>query len=193
MASVSSPTSHPPNPVAIPVSSGHDDGDRGNAGRALLFDITGIDLSARIVSREQIERYNPHRHEMSLLDWVVWHEKDFTRGIGLKHIRHDEFWVRGHFPGRPMYPGVLMIETAAQLASFMYNSRFTEPKLPVFARIEGVSFRAPVHPGDDFFVLCRDVKFTAKRFVTDIQGMVNGRAAFEARITGFSGGRFTDG
>ncbi len=127
---------------------------------------------------------------MALLDHVVWHERDYTRGVGLKIVRNDEFWVQGHFPARPMYPGVLMIETAAQLASFMYNARCTQPTLPVFARIEHASFRAAVHPGDELYVLCQDVKFSMKRFVTDVQGMVAGRVAFEARITGISGGRF---
>lgn len=164
-----------------------DGGDR--TGRATLFDISRLDLSERRVGREQIGRVNPHRFEMALIDWVVWHERDFTRGIGLKIVRSDEFWVKGHFPGKPMYPGVMMIETAAQLASFLYNSRFTEPTLPVFARIEDASFRNPVQPGDELYVLCQDVKFSSKRFVSDVQGVVAGRVAFEARITGYSGGR----
>src|SRR5262249_13267839 len=104
-------------------------------------------------------------------------------------VRSDEFWVKGHFPARPMYPGVLMIETAAQLASFTYNSRFKEPTLPVFARIENASFRAAVHPGDELYILCQDVKFSTKRFITDVQGLVGGKVAFESRITGISGGR----
>ena len=65
----------------------------------------------------------------------MWHEHYHTRGVGLKIVRSDEFWIKGHFPARPMYPGVLIIETGAQLASFLYNSRFAEPLLPVFARI----------------------------------------------------------
>jgi 3-hydroxyacyl-[acyl-carrier-protein] dehydratase len=164
-----------------------DGGDR--SGRAMLFDISRLDLSERRFGREQIGRVNPHRHEMALIDWVVWHEQDFTRGVGLKTVRSDEFWVKGHFPGKPMYPGVMMIETAAQLASFLYTSRFTEPTLPVFARIEDASFRSPVQPGDELYVLCQDVKFSSKRFVSDVQGVVAGRVAFEARITGYSGGR----
>jgi 3-hydroxyacyl-[acyl-carrier-protein] dehydratase len=164
-----------------------DGGDR--AGRAFLFDISRIDLGQRLHGRDQIGRVNPHRHEMALLDWIVWHEHDFTRGIGLRVVRSDEFWVKGHFPERPLFPGVLMIETGAQLASFLYNSRFSDPQLPVFARIEDAAFRAAVQPGDELYVLCQDVKFSMKRFVTDVQGLVGGKVAFEARITGISGGR----
>lgn len=179
MSSVSSTTN-------VTVSS---DDSSERAGRSMLFDISRIDLDQRLFGREEIGRGNPHRHEMALIDWVVWHEHDFTRAVGLKVVRPDEFWVKGHFPGRPMYPGVLMIETAAQLASFTYNSRFTEPTLPVFARIEDASFRTSVQPGDNLYVLCQDVKFSKKRFVTDVQGVVAGKVAFQARITGFSGGR----
>lgn len=169
------------------MAVGQDDAER--AGRAMLFDISRLDLSQRRYGRIDIDRVNPHRHEMALLDWVVWHEDDFSRAVGLKVVRPDEFWVKGHFPGKPMYPGVLMIETAAQLASFTYNSRFTDPRLPVFARIEEAAFRAPVQPGDELFILCQDFKFSTKRFITDVQGVVSGRVAFEARITGISGGR----
>lgn len=167
---------------------GQEDGGE-RARRAFLFDTSRIDLSSRRYGREEIGRLNPHRHEMALLDWVVWHEADYTRGVGLKIVRSDEFWVRGHFPERAMYPGVLMIETAAQLASFTYNSRFTTPTLPVFLRIEDASFRAAVHPGDELYILCQDVKFSTKRFISDVQGIVAGKVAFEARITGISGDR----
>lgn len=184
MSSVSPPTTNP-------ATSQEDLADRaGNGGRCPLFDLSRIDLSRRLYGRDEIGRVNPHRFEMALLDWVVWHEHDFTRGIGLKIVRSDEFWVKGHFPARPMYPGVLMIETAAQLASFMYNSRFTQPKLPVFLRIDEASFRASVHPGDELYVLTQDIKFSFKRFVSEVQGLVNGKVAFQAKITGISGGRF---
>lgn len=153
-----------------------------------LFDLSGIDLSARVASRRDLERLNPHRGGMAMLDWIVWKEPNFTRGIGLKIVRDDEFWVEGHFPGKPMFPGVLMIETGAQLASYLYNSRFIKPHVPVFIRIQEASFRSAVVPGDELFLLCRDVKFTPKRFISDIQGLVNGRIAFEARITGMSTG-----
>lgn len=151
-----------------------------------LFDLSGIDLSARIADRTEIERINPHRGSMALLDWIVWHTPDCTRIVGLKQIRSDEFWVAGHFPGKAMLPGVLMIEIGAQLACYAYNSRRREPNVCAFLRIENAAFRAMVQPGDDLYVLAQEVKFGRRQFECDLQGIVGDRVAFDARISGMS-------
>ncbi|MBC7833995.1 MAG: hypothetical protein H7Y88_02715 [Phycisphaerales bacterium] len=154
--------------------------------RRLLFDISAIDLSGRMGSRTEIERFNPHRGQMAMLDAIVWHLPNFTKGIGVKHVRDDEFWVAGHFPDRPMMPGVLMVECGAQLASYLFNIRFPETRIAAFIRLEDCTFRASVEPGNDFYLLAKEIKFSPKRFVSDIQGLVNGKIAFEARITGIA-------
>lgn len=154
--------------------------------KPLIIDLDGIDLSSRKISRKEIELQNPHRGQMALLDWIVWHSPDYKLGIGLKHVRHDEFWVPGHFPGKPMMPGVLQIETGAQVASFLYNVRFPVPKIAAFIHLTDASFRAAVEPGDDLYVLCRETKFGPRRFGTKMQGLVNGKVAFEATITGMA-------
>jgi 3-hydroxyacyl-[acyl-carrier-protein] dehydratase len=174
-------------PSAPTASRGVPGRDGGSAGaRPTLIDLSTIDLSARLLSRQQIERWNAHRGAMAMIDWIIWYSSDFKLGVALKQVRADEFWVDGHFPGRPMLPGVLMIESGAQLASFLYNIRFPEPKIAAFIRIEEATFRTPVAPGDDLYLLCREVKFTPKRFSSDIQGLVGGKVAFEARITGMA-------
>ncbi len=151
-----------------------------------LFDLDGIDLGARVVDRAGIEAWIPHRHEMSLLDGIVWMAPDRSRGVGVKHIRADEFWVRGHYPGRPMFPGVLMIETGAQLACYLFITRLGELKLAAFLRIEHAAFRRVVAPGDDLYVLCRDVKYQRRRFICDVQGIVRGEVVFDANLSGMT-------
>lgn len=151
----------------------------------LLVDIAEVDLSARLYGREHIEGYNPHRGEMSLLDHIVWESDDHSAGVALKLVRDDEFWVKGHYPGKPMFPGVLQVETGAQMACYLFNRRKPYPKLAAFLRIEHCSFRSMVQPGDELFILCRDVKFGRRQFVCDLQGLINGeRIAFDARIRG---------
>lgn len=162
------------------------DGAMGVGKPVLLFDLETIDLSQRLIDREQIARINAHRGDMALLDHIVWVSESGERAVGLKTARPDEFWVPGHFPGRPMYPGVLMVESAAQLAAYLYNVRQEKPLLAAFTRIENCSFRNAVVPGDDLFLLCQEVKWSRRGFVCDVQGVSRGRLAFEAQIAGMA-------
>lgn len=151
-----------------------------------IFDLSEIDLSARIASRDEIERWNPHRHEMSFLDSIVWTSPDRSRGVAVRQVRDDEFWVRGHFPGMSMYPGVLQIECGAQLACYLFNSRRQEPVVAAFLRIQDAAFRNKVSPGDTLYILCKDVKFGRRQFTCAVQGVVEDRVAFEATISGMA-------
>ena len=74
----------------------------------LLFDISGIDLNHVEFGPEEIRQQNPHRGNMELLNAVVWVDSENHRILGYKDVRDDEFWVAGHIPGRPLFPGVLM-------------------------------------------------------------------------------------
>ena len=158
--------------------------DKLGDGVSTLVDLNAVDLSATIATREQMFEMIHHRHEMALLDRIVWASEDYNAGVGSLTVRGDEFWVRGHFPSKPMFPGVLMIEAGAQLACYLYNRHYSELHLAAFLRIENAVFRRSVTIGEELLVCCKGIKVTPRRFVTQIEGVVDGQIAFEATITG---------
>ena len=160
------------------------DAQQPSRGAEPLFDTSGLDTSSLALSREDLESWNPHRGDIVQLDGVVWRADDFTRGVGIKRVRHDEFWVTGHFPGRPVMPGVLMVEAGAQLASYLFYARRGKPCIAGFTRIEDTVFRNPVKPGQDLLILCEEIRYRPRRFISEIQGIVEGRVAFYSKITG---------
>ena len=149
-----------------------------------IFDISTIDLDARIHDRSHIEKFIPHRHDFLLVDGVVWESDDYKQGIGVYEPDDDAFWAHGHFPGHPMMPGVLMVEAAAQMSCYLYNVRDGMPKVVILLRMENVAFRAGVVPGQKLYLLCSEVKAGRRKFVCDMQGLVDGKVAFNATIHG---------
>lgn len=148
----------------------------------LLFDISALNPDELVYDVAGIEAINPHRGPMRQLDGVFY-EQD-GRLAAVRDIRHDEFWVDGHIPGRPLFPGVLMIEAAAQLSSFYCLKRMADVQFMGFAGVDGVKFRGQVKPGDRLIVLVQEIEFRRRRCVCDSQGVVDGTLVFEARITG---------
>ena len=75
------------------------------------------------ISPEQVAELTPQRGAMRQLDYVIWKTQDAGQGLGVKHVRDDEFWVPGHIPGRPLMPGVMMLEACAQLCGVLHRLR----------------------------------------------------------------------
>jgi 3-hydroxyacyl-[acyl-carrier-protein] dehydratase len=153
---------------------------------ALIFDIAGIDLSGRAVSADEVGALNPQCGDMRQLDYIVWMRHDAAAGLGVKHVRQDEFWVPCHIPGRPLLPGVLMIEAAAQLCSVLYKKKTGNMSFLGFIRCDNVVFRGQVVPGDTLYLLGKEVKFGPRRFTSQVQGVVNQKLVFEGEITGMA-------
>jgi len=149
-----------------------------------LFDIKGIDLNAVALTGEQVERINPHRGHMRQLHHVISMSADQSEAVGVKYVRDDEFWVAGHIPGRPLLPGVVMIEAGAQLLSVQYKMRTHEPRFLGFLRCDGFAFRGQVVPGDTLLLLGKEIEFRPRRFNGACQGMVKDKVVFEGQITG---------
>ena len=127
----------------------------------------------------------PHRHPMLLVDRVV--EIVVDRSItAIKAVSMNEDFFQGHFPGRPIMPGVLIVEALAQAAGVLAVESFNlagSGKLVYFMAIEGAKFRSPVEPG---CLLQLDVEFVQKRAtVSKFAGKasVDGKTVAEANFT----------
>lgn len=151
-----------------------------------LFDLAGIDLDGVLLSTKQVEAINPHRGAMRQLDRVIWLDDAHSMAVGAKDVTEDEFWVPGHIPGRPLMPGVMMIEAGAQLASVLFRHRVNDNRFVGFTRCDDAVFRHQVVPGDTLYLLAKEVEFKPRRFISRAQGIVNGTIAFEATVTGMA-------
>jgi len=149
-----------------------------------LFDLSLIDTNHVELTREEIYKVNPHRYEFQQLDGIYFVDVANGQLAGYRDVRDDEFWVRGHIPGRPIFPGVLMIETAAQLVSYYVMSRNPEMGFLGFAGVDNVKFRGAVSPGKRIVMLGKMVENRKRRCIGQTQAYVDGQLVYEGRITG---------
>jgi 3-hydroxyacyl-[acyl-carrier-protein] dehydratase len=151
----------------------------------LLFDLTQIDLTAKpIFDKEAIGRVNPQRLEMQQLDGILWYDKEKFLILGYKDVTESEFWVLGHIPGRPLMPGVIMIESAAQLLSFFVRKIYEVDAFIGFAGIDSAKFRSIVKPGDRLYLLGHLRRVDRRKYTANIQGVVDGTMVFDTVISG---------
>jgi 3-hydroxyacyl-[acyl-carrier-protein] dehydratase len=150
----------------------------------LLYDISAIDLDKVLFDQEAIRAANPQRAAMEHLNAIVYTAPELGRIAGYKDVRDDEFWVPGHIPGRPLLPGVVMIEAGAQLASF-YTRKFEQwTGFVGFGGLEECKFRMQVPPNKRLYLLGQKIWERHRRICCKIQGLVDGAVAFECAIIG---------
>ncbi|NJN61794.1 MAG: 3-hydroxyacyl-ACP dehydratase FabZ [Coleofasciculaceae cyanobacterium RL_1_1] len=135
------------------------------------------------LSVEEIHALLPHRYPFALVDRII----DYVPGksaIGIKNITFNEPQFQGHFPGRPIMPGVLMVEALAQVGGVVLTQMPEMDKgLFTFAGIDQVRFRRPVVPGDQL-VMTINVLWTKRGRYAKIHGRaeVEGQLAIEGEL-----------
>ena len=144
------------------------------------------DLERVIADIHEIRRWNRQRFEMEQLTAIV-HE-DQARGlcVGYKDVTPDEFWTRGHFPARPLMPGVLMCEAAAQLSSYYTQKHnLLDATVIGFGGLEEVRFREPVVPGDRLVIAVERVRVRPRAMIVcRFQGLVRESIVVDGIIKG---------
>lgn len=124
-----------------------------------------------------IMRFLPHRYPFLLVDRIVRLDGD-QRIVGLKNVTINEQFFQGHFPGAPVMPGVLIIESMAQVAGVLIYRDLPdrEKKLIYFTGIENAKFRRPVIPGDQLRI---EMELVSRR---SNFGKMRGRATVEGKL-----------
>jgi 3-hydroxyacyl-[acyl-carrier-protein] dehydratase len=152
-----------------------------------FFDYKPFNYDKPLYNLDEIRKINPQRHEMEQLSGVVWVDQKNHGVIGFKDVTDDEFWIKGHMPGFPLMPGVMLCEAAAQLASF-YAKKFhllQAGDYLGFGGMEQVRFRAPVYPGCRLIICARATKVRPRlRAEFEFQGFVEDKLIFNGSMIG---------
>jgi len=158
------------------------------AARDLILDFSAYNLDDVVADVEEIRRYNPQRHEMEQLTAVVYEDPQQRIGVGYKDVSDDEFWIRGHMPGMPLMPGVIMCEAAAQLCGYLAQKYdLTGAEVVGLGGMDEVRFRGVVKPGDRLVVVAQLVKVRrGAMFICEFQGFVRESLVVEGVIRGIA-------
>ncbi|MBM3964359.1 MAG: beta-hydroxyacyl-ACP dehydratase [Planctomycetes bacterium] len=151
-----------------------------------IIDPDTIDFDRVIADIHEIRKYNPQRFEMEQLTAIVHEDPERVACVGYKDITRDEFWVRGHMPGMPLMPGVVMLEAVAQVCCYTsHKYKLLGDSMVGFGGLEEVRFREPVVPGNRLIVMCELLKLRKPYLlVCRFQGIVGRNIVVDGQLKG---------
>jgi len=152
-----------------------------------IVDLASLDLTKDVVSEEELRHCLPHRHEFQLLDGICHLDREHKIAVGYKDWDEDPWWGRGHIPGRPLMPGVLMIEGGAQIATFLVKqeNEWATDKMIGLAGIEDVRIRGQITPPSRVYFVSSIAKISGRRLARmNAQVFCNGQMTLEMQVMG---------
>jgi 3-hydroxyacyl-[acyl-carrier-protein] dehydratase len=131
----------------------------------------------------EIQKILPHRYPFLMVDGILEMER-LKRVVGIKNVTINESHFQGHFPGQPIMPGVLIIESMAQTGGLLLLQEVPdrERKLLYFVAVDGARFRRPVVPGDQLKVEMKVISWRGDFCKLDGRATVDGQLAAEATL-----------
>ena len=132
------------------------------------------------MNKEEIKNILPHRDNMLLLDEVI-REDDTAHGFF--QIPEDAWFLKGHFPGAPVVPGVILCEILAQSTCVLLSDQMTKGRMPMYTGLNNVRFKSPVKPGDVFETKCRITRSKFPFFFAEGSGYVGDRLCVKAEFS----------
>jgi 3-hydroxyacyl-[acyl-carrier-protein] dehydratase len=126
----------------------------------------------------------PHRYPFLLVDKIVDYNIEEKWVVGLKNVTMNEAFFQGHFPGAPIFPGVLMLEALAQTGGVLVHLLGKDQgKIAVLLNITDAKFRTPVGPGDQLHLHCEGIHTTPRAGKVKAEAKVGDKVAVQATIS----------
>lgn len=133
--------------------------------------------ATKTIPAEDIHKLLPHRYPFALVDRIIKYVPGQV-AVGIKNVTFNEPHFQGHFPDRPIMPGVLIVEAMAQVGGIVLTQMAdAQGKLFMFAGIDKVRFRRPVVPGDQLVMTVELIAVKRRRF-----GSMQGRAEVDGHL-----------
>ncbi len=143
---------------------------------------TQVAGAGKVLDARAIARIMPHRYPMLLIDRVVEIEGN-RRAVGIKNVTINEPFFPGHYPGTPIMPGVLLVESMAQLGGLLLSQTLEHTgKVAVLLSLDKVKLRKAVTPGDQLVIEAETMRATARSAAVQCRAWVQGKLAAEAQI-----------
>ncbi|MBA4062327.1 MAG: beta-hydroxyacyl-ACP dehydratase [Isosphaera sp.] len=157
-------------------------------------DLAALDFDHPVAGPDEIRAVNPQRYEFEMLSGIVHVDPARHVVVGFKDMAADDFWARGHMPGFPLFPGVLMCEAAAQLCGWYYTSqKVGDPGVLLgLGGLDEARFVRPVRPGERLVMVGTGVRIHRRMTRFRVAGTVGGERAFELVVTGVPLGKLEE-
>ena len=151
-----------------------------------FVDLARLDPRRVIMTREDVYKILPQRHQFELIGGVLHLDRVAQEIVAFVDFQRDDWWVPGHLPGRPLVPGIVMMEAAAQTAALLmrevqgqWSSKFIG-----FGGVDGVRFRGMITPPARVYMIAKGGSYRSNLAKMPIQGVMDGKLVFSGEVLG---------